>query len=61
MDCRKPLFVALWLVGGLAGCTTTNPTSTTSVFPTVHPGQLDIVPITKAADLPKRTPRAKPA
>ena len=58
MDCRKPLIVALWLVGGLAGCNSTNPTQTASISQPLTPGQMAEVPLKKEADLPKRQPSA---
>jgi Flp pilus assembly protein TadD len=58
MDCRKPLIVALWLAGGLAGCNTTNPTPIASVSQPLVPGQILDVPLKKEADLPKRAPKA---
>ncbi len=58
MDCRKPLMVALWLAGGLAGCTTTNQTQTASLSQPLVPGQIVDVPLKKESDLPKRVPQA---
>ena len=68
MDCRKPVFWSLALLGGLTGCTTTGTnTAATPATPApaiVNPtpqqiAQIDPSLIKKECDLPKKTPTAK--
>ena len=68
MDCRKPVFWSLALLGGLAGCTTTGtntPATPTPAAPTiVNPtpqqlSQIDPSLIKKESDQPKKAPTAK--
>ena len=59
MDCRKSLCVALWLVGGLAGCNLTHPTPVVNNSQTLLPGQIVEGTVKKEADRPKRQPKAE--